>query len=494
MATSLIQVRRFPEAPPSTLRPVLLALIATLLPLAILALLLPPVVVLAISVPALFLLPWFRHDPIRGVYVLVAAALLFEMFAMNFSDSITDRIPFFANLNHSDYFGSLSVTPAEIVLVAALLAAIAYASAVGRRWWPSGRLVGPYVVYALVLLMAEVNGLLARGNWYNSLWELRPQAYGFLMFLLAGSLVTSRLHLQRLAAIFFVAVGIKAILGSFRYLVTLGSSLLEGQGMLAHEESYFLGLFLVAVVAALIWYRKRRVLVPLFALSPVVLFALLENQRRVGVFAAELGVAIVVVLAARFDFRLRGKILAGAFAGLIAVTAFATTYWNQQSGAAAQVLRPVKSQFYPDQRDYQSNLYRFNEDANILLAFRSSPVIGMGFGRRFDIVFPLADISQIYPFWNLIPHNTLLWIGLRMGIIGFVAFWCLIGMAILQAMHQVATRRDGLLRAVAVFAVAAIVAEILVGYADIQLENYRNMIFFGALLGVLNRMPEIPDG
>jgi hypothetical protein len=44
-----------------------------------------------------------------------------------------------------------------------------------------------------------------------------------------------------------------------------------------------------------------------------------------------------------------------------------------------------------------------------------------------------------------------------------------------------------------VFAVTAIIAELVVAYGDLQLESYRNLIFLGALLGALARLSEMPD-
>jgi O-antigen ligase len=133
------------------------------------------------------------------------------------------------------------------------------------------------------------------------------------------------------------------------------------------------------------------------------------------------------------------------------------------------------------------------EDSNILFNFKISPFVGIGFGIPMAVVFPMADISYIDPLWNFIPHNTLLWIGMRMGTLGFVVFWGLIAMAILQASWLLATRRDALVRAIAAFAVAAVVAEIIQGYSDLQLDTYRNLIVFGIILGLLNRLPELAD-
>src|SRR5207247_1434150 len=120
--------------------------------------------------------------------------------------------------------------------------------------------------------------------------------------------------------------------------------------------------------------------------------------------------------------------------------------------------------------------------------YRQVPLIGLGFGMPFDIVTPMADISGLYSLWNVIPHNTLLWVPMRMGIPGMVGFWALIGMAVLEACAVMRREQDPLLRAVAVFAVAAIVAELMVAYGDLQLESYRNLVFLGALLGAVARV------
>ena len=50
-----------------------------------------------------------------------------------------------------------------------------------------------------------------------------------------------------------------------------------------------------------------------------------------------------------------------------------------------------------------------------------------------------------------------------------------------------------MLNAVAAFAVAAIVAEIIQGYSDLQLDSYRNLIVFGVVLGLLSRLPKLAD-
>src|SRR5690348_3681501 len=56
---------------------------------------------LAIALVAVGLLPWLWSAPVRGVYLMVAAAALMEIYKLNFPDSLTDRVLFFLNLNNS---------------------------------------------------------------------------------------------------------------------------------------------------------------------------------------------------------------------------------------------------------------------------------------------------------------------------------------------------------------------------------------------------------
>jgi O-antigen ligase/polysaccharide polymerase Wzy-like membrane protein len=446
---------------------------------------------LVIAVP--LLTAWFWREPVRGVYVLVAGAVMIEIFPLSFPDSFTDRVPFFLNLNNSAGLTGLSVTPAEILMVTVALVAIARASAEGQLHWPGGRLVGAYCLYILVVLGAEIHGLVAGGDFKTSLWEIRPQVYGFILFFMATTLVVSRSQLQRLAIVFLLAVSVKAVLGDFRYFVTLQGNLGTQLEVLAHEDSYFLGMFVAAGLSALIWLKDRRIVIPIGVMSALALVAMLANSRRAGFYGLAGAVGVVVLLAYRFEPPLRKRLAWLSVGALIAGAIFVAYGWDKQYGIQAQLVRPIRALIDPTARDFSSDLYRTAETANLLVTFRTNPLIGVGFGHPFEIVYPMADISSIYPLWNVIPHNSVLWVGMRMGAIGFVAFWGLIGLAVLEGFYVLGRRRDPLVRALAAFAIAAIVSEIAVGYVDLQLESYRNLIFLGVVIGILNRLPQLPE-
>lgn len=449
-------------------------------------LLLPaPLAVLAVG---LVLLPWLWQAPVRAVYLLVAAAILIEIFPLGYPDSLTDRVPLFQNLSNVGLPG-VAMSPVEVLM----LEAVAVGLLKGQLQLPRGRLLGPYLAFMAVVAFSELHGLLSGGDFKLSLWELRPQAYGFVLFSFAGSLIRNRQQLVTLASITLVATCAKAVLGDIRWQFTLGHDPGTHETLLGHEDSYFLALFLLALLVALLAWRQRRFLVPVLVASPLVGLCLLANQRRAGFFALGGALAVATLLAIRFFPAARRQALALAFIGLVGAGTFIAFSWNEQYGIRGQLVRPVRSLIDPSARDSSSDLYRKAENANLLFSFRQNPILGMGFGMPFLTPYPQADISAIYPLWNVIPHNTLMWVPMRAGVLGMVGFWGLVAAALLEVCWVLRTRHDPMLRAIAVFAAGAIVAELLLADVDLQLESYRNLIYFGALLGVVNNLGGMPD-
>ena len=432
---------------------------------------------------------WILRSPILGLYVLFAAALLIPVQPLGFSDSLTDGIPFFLNLSDpaSVNLNGLGVTPAEILMTLVALGVIGSAAA-RHEALPAGRLLAPYVLFGIAIVMGELNGLIHGGDFKLSLWELRPQVYGLVVFILASQLVRDRSQVKVILAILLAAEAFKGAVGVFRYFVTLSRQLGGLEAIQAHEESYLLGLFLVAVVIGLIWFRKPLMLL-LVGAAPIVFTAIVVNHRRAGIGALAIEIATVFVLAYLLEPRLRRQLtVVGVVSTLIGIGAV-ITYWNQEYGAIAEMIRPVKSLIDPSARDLSSDLYRIAEASNLKATFSSSPLLGIGFGHPYYIFAAQTGVSQIDPLWNIIPHNTLLWVPMRMGIIGLVTFWGLACMAIVEAIWVVRNVSDPLIRSVGIFGLAAFLGLLFTAYVDIGLENYRTMIVTGLLLALISRAP-----
>ena len=143
----------------------------------------------------------------------------------------------------------------------------------------------------------------------------------------------------------------------------------------------------------------------------------------------------------------------------------------------------MKSAVSPNTRDESSDVYRVEENENLKLNIRQGGVLGKGFGLPIDYALGITDISSIDPLIRFVPHNGVLYIFMRMGLFGAIAFWSLLAIGIITGCRLVRSRN----REVAVF--GALLACALVGYA---LEGYNDKGFFmyriafviGTLLGL----------
>ena len=105
-------------------------------------------------------------------------------------------------------------------------------------------------------------------------------------------------------------------------------------------------------------------------------------------------------------------------------------FWNKTgAGTLSQPARAVRSTVSPDPRDEPSNLYREQENANLELNIRQAGPLGKGFGLPINYALPIVDVSNFDPMIKFIPHNGGLWIWMRLGLQGEIAFWVMLGTA-----------------------------------------------------------------
>jgi O-antigen ligase len=150
----------------------------------------------------------------------------------------------------------------------------------------------------------------------------------------------------------------------------------------------------------------------------------------------------------------------------------------------AQPANAIRSAFDPTKRDASSDLYRVIENANLGIDIRADTPLGTGFGKQIATPIHLVDISNIDPFIVYEPHNTILYIWLRLGFPGAIAFWWMIGAATIAAC-RLARFSDPLIALVGTFAVVAISAYLIEGWFDQGLVGLRIAIVLGAVLGTM---------
>jgi hypothetical protein len=188
----------------------------------------------------------------------------------------------------------------------------------------------------------------------------------------------------------------------------------------------------------------------------------------------------------------RRRFITRAFVVLLLGSAvYIPAYWNHD-GTLAQPARAVRSQFQPDTRDAASNLYRKQEDVNLIRNIQASGVKGAGFG--IPIVYVgITNIANIDPMIAYVPHNGLLWIWLRLGLQGEIVFWCICSVAIVRACG-LAMAKDKRLAMLGALVTCSIVAYLIDGYEDMGLTEFRIAVVMGCLLGAMEAATRFARG
>jgi hypothetical protein len=476
-------------------RDITLAFLAILVTLAVALLLLFLPSSLLVYLSAIVLVPavvvWLWHAPVRGVYVLFAAAVVQEttLPAVPYGDDIGSHIPFFEDFTTWTHVKGLSFTLAELFMVLVVVIWLIKGIAHRNLRFDPGTLMRPLGLYSAMVLFAELHGLSSGGDFRLSLWEIRSQAYMLIAYILACNLIDKRRAIDALLWSLMVGAGIKGIQGTWRLYISLQGNVHSVESLFPHEQSYFFNAFLCYLPISLLYGGPPRLKKVMLALLPFVIISSLANQRRAAILALCVAYFVILAVTAVAQPARRRVVVRIAFVLALILPPY-YVYYSTKSGLLSEPARAIASAFSPDPRDASSNLYRVNEDKDILATMRTSPIYGYGFGKPMFTPYSLADISTVYIFWNIMPHDSILWVWMRLGTVGYLFFWLLIGAAVLQATSFAVRLRDPWLQGVALLILTLILQEVVVGYLDLQWTNYRNLITIGVVFALLGKLSQ----
>jgi hypothetical protein len=396
----------------------------------------------------------------------------------------TAHIPLFVGM------GGLHIAPADLLLV---LVCFVYLARSSDRSRPR-----TVVWYGIVALAVAVGwgillGIAHHGDVRVAFMETRPYAYLIATYLLTAGLVCDRRGLRLLLWTLVGCVALKALLGLMIFLQVRHMNP-RPEAVLGHEESFFFALLLFLVLALWLWDVPGRLRTVATALMPIVALADIANDRRAAWLVLGGGLIAMIAVAFRALPERRHVLRRVIVAALVASAVYFPAYWNK-GGGLAQPARAVHSMIAPDPRDASSDLYRIQENANLKVNIRAGHGLGNGFGVPIRYSLPITDITGIDPIIAYIPHNGVLYVLMRMGLLGGVALWGLVAAGIVTA-ARVARSVDREQAVVGAVVVAALVGYVLMGAVDQAFFFYRIAFVAGTLLGLLDgaasRSPVVP--
>ncbi|HLJ69540.1 MAG TPA: O-antigen ligase family protein [Chloroflexota bacterium] len=437
------------------------------------------------------------QDPARGVYVLFLAAVMMEtQFDKTVpNDWMARWLPFFLDISSWTKIRFI-FSLAEIFMVLVLLIWFLRGIAKRNLTFNFGTLGLPIGLYMSMVAVGELHAVLGGGNARLSLWEIRAQVYMLVAYILACNILRTRKQIVTLLWLLVAGTLFRAFDGIIRYMTLLrGRKQLNPPYVFSHEEAFFLVAVVTLALIFLLYGGPKWLRRATYLSVPPILLALLVGQRRAALLG--LAVAVIGLLLVTVITNPRRRLLAALIliAGAVALPPYYVVFHNHY-GTIAGPARSIDSALHPNNRDNNSNLYRQNEDKDIMLTARINPIIGFGYGKPMLAPFPLPGlntVSKTYTFWNILPHNSVLWVWMRVGVIGFVFFWILIFMAIRQSMLAMQKLRDSFLKGIALWIALVIIEEVILGWFDIQWTNYRNLIAVGILFGIVSLLTRRGD-
>jgi O-antigen ligase len=143
------------------------------------------------------------------------------------------------------------------------------------------------------------------------------------------------------------------------------------------------------------------------------------------------------------------------------------------------------------ERDRSSNEYREAEKTNVWWNIQAAPITGIGLGKPYAKPLYLIDLSNLWPFWDYIPHNTVLHLWMKAGIVSFMSFFYVVGTAVVLSMNILRQTRDHAVAAVATVLGAYVVMVVIFSYVDLGLTSPRVMIPFGIALGLIGTLTRL---
>lgn len=425
------------------------------------------------------------RQPRYGLYLIV------------FLTFIGDRVltiwyPFLTNFSSHEnpmfIHDSVIVNPFETYLVLTFLSWFVRAAVTRKLRFFWGELFWPAILFLGFILFSFVYGVTRNGNLNVALWEIRPIVYLPVMLVLTSNMITDRRHVNVLMWLIMISIFLKGITGTIYVATELQWDIHRVESITEHSAAvHFNSLFLYTLGA---WIFKdsikKRILLPL--MSVPVLISFLSTQRRASYLVLLLAMLMVAVVLFHEKRKLFWRVIPAA---LIIFVVYAAVFWNSQ-GAIAMPIRALKSQIAPQQtsaRDKASDVYRINENFNIISTIRRAPITGIGFGHMFDMVVLLPDIS-FFVWYRYVTHNSILWIWMNAGIGGFLSMLLMIGVSLMSGLRTFSRLTDGYLKVAAFSALFYILMHFIFAYADIAWDN-QSMIYVGTMMGLLNCLEHV---
>lgn len=369
--------------------------------------------------------------PKETAAVALCLGITFEAGAFDFTKPVSAAL-YQLPPGWENAFG-LTVSPLEIV--AALIAASLTLRGVAKG---EGLPKLPAVAWAVpIAMLLGLSYGLAKGAPTNLAYtEMRGLMGGVVIFVIASRLVPT--HLSGIVKVTMASTLCLALLVLLRwaFYTRTGNADVAPEFQFAHENSVLLGIGFLLGATAIVDRKTLKSALWFGLYCGIIFMAMIATGRRAATLVLLVG---GVSMAALLLPRRPVLVVAVGVPVVVAGAAYLGAYWNKEYGTLAQPARAIRSEFDPTLRDQSSDTYRQTERYDVIETIRLNRVFGVGFGRPFIQFQPLPYLGSFWSMQSYTPHQSVLWLWLKMGWFGisvFLGFWLVV---LKRCFHRIRT-------------------------------------------------------
>lgn len=371
------------------------------------------------------------------------------------------------NLNLTIPIDALRFTGIDVVLLYLGLIAVwrrSVRSTLDRGVIPPPRPLTRVALVSLgVLLLLSAYGVARGGSAQQVLWQIHQLLLLPLLYLLFSVSLRDREDLLACGKVIVAAALVKAAMAVWiRHSTGLGLEVMLTAT--SHSDSgLFCAAFTLLVIAVFEKTSRKHVQLCLLLLPPLA-WGMIANNRRLA--WVEVAMVLILLLVSR---RSPAKRL--VLRSLVVLTPLALLYVAAGWSSGAAVFAPVGTvRSIVDSKADRSTATRDIENFNLLDTARTNnPLLGTGFGHQYVEAVKMDDISDLFPQYKYIPHNSILGLWAFTGILGFtLLFWPIVA-GVYFAVRTYRHSKDWLVRTGAFSSLAIVLVYLVQCYGDMGL-------------------------
>lgn len=337
------------------------------------------------------------------------------------------------------------------------------------------------LLLTLVTLFVWIGWGVARGgNSQQMLWQTRQIMWAPLMSaMFIHAFRTPKWH----RALGFIIIGcaiLRCFDGIYFFYGMVKPQALFVEYSMTHEDSMLLIVTIVMLGAMVLERPTKRMIMTVMCILPILALGLVVNHRRLAYVSLAMSIVAIVML---MNVNLRKRITRWAMIGAPIIILYVGA--GMATKGDSVIFFPIRSLVSVTDNKNASNQTRDIENYNLLYTFREAPLLGTGFGHEYNEVSVAYDISAAMPNYRYIAHNSVLWLLMLCGGIGFAGMWLCycIGIFMGARVYQITTDPD--IAVGALTSVCAFICFVFQAFGDMGMIGWMGVLLLSAANAVV---------